>query len=279
MLVREAAMAGHFYPADPDKLRQDIEQYLISAEIEAAPSQVLALVAPHAGYAYSGPTAGHAYARVRGKKPTRVVLLGRSHHFYFDDLQVWNQGAFRTPLGDSPIDDALAADLAQEFGSDTYAHGPEHTLEVHVPFLQVAFDEVPVVPVLFGSDPRSWHADFGRSLAERLGPNDLIVASTDLSHFLKQEQANEIDRRSLDRVLSGEYDMLTREIAGGRCSMCGATAVVAAMAYAESRNAAEWRLLDYRTSGDATGDYARVVGYGAVSIERQAERGRTEEAA
>lgn len=272
MTVRRAVVAGQFYPEQPGLLEEDVRKYIDASGVVASPEQVAALVVPHAGYAYSGPTAGFAYARVRGAKPRRVVLLGRSHRYAFQGASIWETGGYESPLGILPVDVNMAAMLAQEFGgAPVEAHEVEHTLEVQAPFVQVAIGTVPMVPVLFGDEPGEWHVEFGQRLAQFLDPDDLVIASTDLSHYLTETEANLIDRESTARILERNPMQLARDLAAGNCSMCGGAAVVAAMAYANARCAGDWRLLDHRTSAHATGDTGHVVGYAAISMEYEEE--------
>jgi hypothetical protein len=267
--IREPAVAGQFYPADPDQLRSLVSEFIEEGEVDAAPDRVQALIAPHAGFIFSGPAAGRAYARARGKEPERIVLLGGSHRQLIRTAQVFSGEAFESPLGRFPIDAEFAADLAQRWKSRSdEAHAFEHSLEVHLPFVEAVFGLVPIVPVLFGSGPSEWHANAGRQLAQRLGPNDLVIASTDFSHYLSQEQAEAIDKRSIQAVLQGDWKAYADGIEEGRFSMCGAPAIVVAMTCADDRGASERVLLDYRTSAKASGDYSRVVGYAAISLER-----------
>ena len=267
--VRRPAVAGQFYPADPSVLERTVAEYLDTAEVEPMPERVIAIVAPHAGYMYSGATAGHAFARVRGMKPGRVVLLGCSHRYAIDTASVFSGEAFDTPLGRFPVDVEFASALSERLDSSYEdAHSVEHALEVMLPFLKVAVGIVPIVPVLLGSPCTDWHARVGEYLADMLDPGDLTVVSTDLSHYLSEEEANVIDRRSLDAVLSKDWRAFNKGIAKKSYSMCGASAVAASMAFAEKADADTWRLLDYRTSGAASGDYSRVVGYAAMSMER-----------
>lgn len=268
MTVRHAVVAGQFYPEQPKVLEEDVRGYIDASGVVASPAQVAVLVVPHAGYVYSGPTAGFAYARVRGAKPRRVVLLGRSHRYAFQGASIWATGGYESPLGILPVDVDMAAMLAQEFGgAPTEAHEVEHTLEVQAPFVQVAIGTVPIVPVLFGDEAGDWHVEFGRRLAQYLEPGDLVIASTDLSHYLTEAEADAIDRESLGTVLERDPMKLARGLAEGRCSMCGGAAVVAAMAFANARCAGDWLLLDHRTSAHATGDTGHVVGYAAISME------------
>ena len=271
MSVRPTAVAGMFYPADPQRLRDEVETCLAQANTAPAAGEPLGILCPHAGYVYSGTCAAHGFARIRGAAPSRVVLLGRSHRMLFDGAAFYAKGAFDTPLGSMPIDEPFAAQLVERFGQGPVeAHLPEHSLEVELPFLQVVLGDVPIVPILFGADCAPWHADFGRTLAAMLDEHDLVLASTDLSHYLPEEEANRIDHATLQGVLEQDCDQMPQAFREGRYSMCGAPAVLAAMACAKARGAQDWRLLDYRTSAKASGDRSRVVGYGALSMERAA---------
>ncbi|NIA13099.1 MAG: AmmeMemoRadiSam system protein B [Nitrospiraceae bacterium] len=277
MKARQPAVAHRFYSGDPDTLRRDVEQYMDQADVEPAPDVVAAVVAPHAGFVYSGPTAGFAYGRVRGGAPGRVIVLGASHRYAVESASVYDSGAFDTPLGSFPIDEPFAQELAKATGSATVApHETEHSIEVQLPFLAVAVGNVPIVPVLFGSPARRWHAEVGRNLAEMVDEGDLVVASTDLSHYLPQEGAEELDKRTVAAVLAQDVGVLLRGLDKGSCSMCGAPAVVAAMAYSQARGAGSWRLLDYRTSASTSGDYGQVVGYAAIAMEHAEDEGVAE---
>jgi len=267
-MTRQAVVAGQFYPEDPRVLRADVEGYIEASKVEAAPEEVCAVIAPHAGYIYSGPTAGFAYARVKGKQPKRVILLGRSHRHFFEGASVYDRGAFETPLGTLAIDEAFATALATEVQSESaQAHLQEHSIEVQIPFVQVALGAIPIVPILFGAEPGPGHLRFGETLAKRLDPSDLIIASTDLSHYQPEARANSLDKASLDAILSKDVQVLLRGLTDGTCSMCGDAPVAVAMVCASARAASEWHVLDYRTSGQTSGDFERVVGYGAISME------------
>lgn len=266
--IRKPAVAGQFYPGDPEELREMTTRFIHESGVDAAPDTTKVIICPHAGFVYSGPTAGHGYARVKGKHPKRVILLGASHRENIETASVYTEGAFESPLGTFPIDEAFAGALAAKTESkDVHPHLFEHSLEVQLPFLAALFGEVPIVPVLFGGVTREWHARVGKALAEMTDPSDLLVASTDLSHYLDEDTAIGIDRRSIDGVLSQDWRTYVQGIATGRFSMCGATAVTAAITYAKAIGALSWQLLDYRTSAQASGDRRRVVGYAAISME------------
>lgn len=269
--ARTPAVAGQFYPRSPRELRGMVDNYIESADLEPAPDTVVTVLAPHAGYVYSGPTAGFAYRRVLGKKPSRVVLLGCSHHYRFETASIYDSGTFETPVGNFTVDQPFATALADKIESySSEPHMPEHSLEVQLPFLAVSIGLVPIVPVLFGSMPSAWHAEVGRILASMLDPGDLVLISTDLSHYLTESQANEADAHALDVLLSRDVSQYVDETQHGSCAMCGAAAVVAGMAFAVARGADRWSVLDYRTSARTSGDTSRVVGYASVSMERAA---------
>jgi len=267
--IRRPVMAGRFYADEPRLLREDVEQHIRDAGESGPSARVACIIAPHAWYPFSGATAGHAYAHAAASKPKRVILLGCSHHYEFSGACVATQGAFETPLGTLAIDEAFATELHGEAEQQDFApHIPEHSLEVHLPFIHVAFGDVEIVPVLFGSRYSAWHGAFARKLAAMVDPTDLVVASTDLSHFHTDAKARAKDQQSLEYLMAKDTDTLIEASEEGRCTMCGITAVITAGIYALEREALDWRLLDYRTSAEASGDFSRVVGYAAVSMEK-----------
>lgn len=273
MSIRTAQVAGQFYPGRPEALQAVINQYLAAATVEAAPERVCALVAPHAGYIYSGPTAACAYARVRGGAPRRVVLLGVSHRHYFPGLSLCDEDYYETPLGRVPLDTAFAERLRAEFTCvGVNAHDLEHTLETQLPFIQQVLGRVPIVPVLLGTRPSKAHIHFGEHLATLLDRQDLLIASTDMSHFHPEATARQLDSHSIDRVLSGDLPVLISELCEEQCSMCGGSAVAAVLAYANAKGATRRLLLHQATSAAESGDYSRVVGYAAFSFEYEEEQ-------
>jgi AmmeMemoRadiSam system protein B len=221
---------------------------------------VRAVIAPHAGYIYSGRTAGYAFKALATfpKKQWTVYLLGPAHRVPFHGVALGEFSAFRTPLGAA----AVATDRVDEMlaRSPLYtraplAHMPEHCLEVEIPFLQSVLPDLRLVPMLFGEvDPK----DVGQELSDHIGPDDLIVVSNDLSHFFSYDQARQLDNSLLDAVLAGDTAGVLRGEA------CGRAPVVALMTIARHKG---WKaqLLDYRTSGDTAGDRRQVVGYAAIA--------------
>ncbi|MEO5365598.1 MAG: AmmeMemoRadiSam system protein B [Magnetococcus sp. WYHC-3] len=252
--LRMPAVAGLFYPEDPLALREQVRGFIQSAP--PAPREPVALVAPHAGYVYSGATAGHAYRSLHpadAQRPRRVFLLGPSHRVYLEGASVGNYHGFSTPLGVVPVDTAVTTELARQpgFTDDPAAHRQEHSLEVQLPFLQESLGAFSLVPICFGRvDP----LELGRTLSPYLSPGDLLVVSSDLSHYHPYEHAMELDGRCHQAVLALD------DAAMGSVEACGNLGMRMVMDRARRRG---WIpvLADYRNSAEISGDRSRVVGY------------------
>ncbi len=261
MRVRQPAVAGLFYPADPRELGAVLAEY---CSVEPTPAAApKALIAPHAGYVYSGPVAGHAYAAARTLAGVvdRVVLVGPAHRVVVDGLAVPTVDAFLTPLGPVAIDTearvtALACDGVV---ADDYAHAPEHSLEVQLPFLQhVLGSDLRVLPLVVGRAPASAVATV---LDELWGEREtLIVVSSDLSHYEPYAAAREHDRRTVRAILDGAPDLI------GPHDACGAYPIRGLLA-ANAEHHLDVRCRDLRNSGDTAGSRDRVVGYGAFTFD------------
>jgi AmmeMemoRadiSam system protein B len=220
----------------------------------------MGLVAPHAGYVYSGPVAGCAFALVAGSVGTirRVVLLGPSHFFTFPGFALPESSWFATPLGEHPVDDEAVAILSDNPRVRRWeeAHRDEHSLEVQLPFLTVTVGLVPVVPILTGAVGPWEVAD----VLERVwDPDTLVVVSSDLSHYLPYEEARAVDRGTADAMEDLDLDAV------GPDRACGATGVQGLLAAAR-RRCLRVRCVDLRSSGDTAGSRRRVVGYGAFGV-------------
>ena len=254
------AVAGYFYPADPARLRGELGRLMAAAPKSEDVSAPKALIVPHAGYVYSGPIAAQAYARLSAAagRIRRVVLLGPAHRVAVRGLALPETQHFATPLGEVALDqqaiEAIAG-LPQVLTSEA-AHALEHSLEVHLPFLQTVLGEFQLVPLVVGSAT----SDEVAAVLERLwgGPETLIVISSDLSHYLPYDEACETDAESVERMLRLEAG-LNHEQA------CGATPVNGLLALARRRGLRA-ELLDLRNSGDTAGDKAGVVGYAALAF-------------
>lgn len=272
--VRETAVAGRFYSGRAAALAAEVDAHVAAAreamrsrsERGAAgpPEQAQSLVgvvAPHAGYVYSGPTAGFAYAAIDPDSVNRVVLLGPAHYIAVDGVGLSTAAAWRTPLGDVPLDTELADRLAEMFDvvhAADDAHAPEHSLEVQVPFLQrVLGGEWTLVPLIVGTAEPEDLGPLVTSVAQL--PRTLIVVSTDLSHYLDYESAVAQDGRTITSVVHRRAEAIGSSDACGRYPLRGLLAAAAERDWAV-------RLLDARNSGDTAGDRSRVVGYAAFAV-------------
>ena len=260
--VRPAAVAGMFYPGSSAALAESVRACLADGATRPLPGGTLpkAVIVPHAGYVYSGPIAGAAYARLAAGRRTirRVVLLGPTHRVPVRGLALPTARAFATPLGVVEVDRKaalLALTLPQVQESDA-AHALEHSLEVQLPFLQAVLDEFRIVPFAVGDATADEVAD----VIDRLwgGPETLIVISSDLSHYHRYAEARAIDRGTADAILA-----LGPEIDHEQA--CGATPVNGLLLCARRRGLAA-ELLDLRNSGDTAGDKSRVVGYASFAF-------------
>ncbi len=257
---RPPAVAGLFYPAHPTELRQLLEKYLQAAATEAKPPK--ALIVPHAGYAYSGPAAASAYARLKPAHATitRVLLIGPSHRVGFQGLAVSAADAFVTPLGAIEIDKA-AIDKLCGLPFVVYleaAHSHEHSLEVQLPFLQVLLDDFKLVPVVAGEATPAQVEQVLDCLWG--GPETLIVISSDLSHYHDYLTAKTRDQATSTLIEQLQYEQLSAAAA------CGKVPVSGLLKWAKAQSLSI-KTVDLRNSGDTAGDHSRVVGYGAYVIE------------
>ena len=257
--VRKPAAAGRFYPANADELRAMVRGYVSAATLHGETPK--AIIVPHAGYPYSGPIAGSGYAQIARLRRivTRVVLLGPAHFVPVRGLAVPSVEAFATPLGQVPLDRDAIADLLllPQVEVLDEAHAREHSLEVHLPFLQETLGEFKLVPLAVGEAT----ADEAAQVVERLwgGPETLFVISSDLSHFHDYESAAELDRETSQLIESLQYEKLR----GTRA--CGFKPISGILKVARERGM-KVEILDVRSSGDTAGPRDRVVGYGAYAV-------------
>lgn len=259
--TRPAAVAGVFYPADPNQLHAMLSQYLQDATIPDDSSVPKAIIAPHAGYVYSGPVAATVYARLKPvhDRIRRVVLLGPSHRIPLFGLAISSVDQFETPLGPVKLDrEAInsISDLTQVRTLDE-AHSLEHSLEVHVPFLQEVLDDFSLVPLVVGDARPEEVAE----VLERLwgGPETLIVISSDLSHYHDYATARQMDQATSNAIESLDLEQIHSENACGCRPLSG-------LLYLARKKGLHAKTIDLRNSGDTAGDKKRVVGYGAYVV-------------
>lgn len=263
--VRQPAVAGRFYPGRAHDLRHGLDGLLSGARAATTPVPECpkALIVPHAGYVYSGPTAARGYALLDpfAASISRVVLLGPAHRVWVEGLALSDVDAFVTPLGEVPIDrttaDRLGA-LPSVVHSDA-AHLPEHSLEVQLPFLQAVLGAFTLVPVVVGdAEPESVAAVLEEAWG---GAETLLLISSDLSHYLPYDQARSTDADTISRILALSWPLPDR-------SACGARGINGLLLAARDHGLVP-TLVDARNSGDTAGDKARVVGYACVSFTAQ----------
>lgn len=280
MGVRRPCVAGAFYPADPERLKNAIREcFTHRLGPGALPEQrrpvrsIVSVVCPHAGYMYSGPTAAHSYHHLASEaSPESIVILGPNHTGQGGRVSIWGTGAWETPLGMAPVDEELARAIfeASDFiDMDETAHIREHSIEVQLPFLQYIYGEAPFVPICMRFQDLETSRKVGRAIAEASeGKDVLILASTDLTHMESKSSAAAKDRGVIDRIASMDEAALQNWVRSQRVTMCGYGPVSAALVASKLMGASRAEILSYSTSGDITGDASAVVGYAAAKITR-----------
>lgn len=268
-MIRHPAVAGRFYPHDQASLRDEAGSYL--ADIQSTgPMRALGCIAPHAGYLYSGHVAGAVFART--EVPQCCIVLCPNHTGMGPALSIMSEGEWQTPLGNVPIDTALAANLKQRFPAlqeDSAAHRAEHAVEVELPFLQLRQPELRFVPIALGTRQFETLEQLGNAIADGITAQKesvLIVASSDMNHYESDTVTRAKDHRAIERILvldpRGLYDVVTQQ----DISMCGFGPAVVMLTAARKLGAKSAELVKYATSGDISGDRDRVVGYAGVVV-------------
>jgi AmmeMemoRadiSam system protein B len=277
--VRPSPIAGQWYEANPQRLAAQVDRYINTAALPVLAGQVVAVMSPHAGHLYSGPVAGYAYAALRGTHPEVVAVISPMHYMTLDPLLTTAHAAYETPLGPVPVAQELVrkvsgllqADLG--FGLSPVRRDPEHSLEIQLPFLQRVLDgEFLLLPVMVRDQTARVTRALGHALAQALqGRQALLVASTDLSHFYPQATAAALDHEVLRQVEAFDPQGVLEVEEQGKGFACGRGALAAVLWAAKELGADHVQLLKHATSGDVTGDFTRVVGYGAAVITRAAQ--------
>ena len=269
--VRKPAVAGAFYPADPETLRKLVDSFLARAESSLVDGQIYALVSPHAGYPYSGQVAGTAYKQVQGKTYDAVVVIAPSHSEYFEGVSVYDRGGYETPLGLVPIDQTLAEAMVNSdalINSSTAGHRGEHSLEVQLPFLQRAVKDLRIVPIIMAD--RSWATceRLARAVVKAAqGKHILIVASSDLYHGYSYDECVATDNRTLEVLEAYQPETLCRGLAKETYQACGGGPIAVALLAAREMGANTARVIARTNSNDVTGERGGYcVGYAAAAI-------------
>lgn len=267
--VRPPSVAGLFYPADRDELEATCRKLLVDAksDVKAPPARkIFGIIAPHAGYQYSGYTAAHGYSLLEPNEFESVIIISPSHREYFDGISVFSGKSYSTPLGEVEVDDNLRElflETAGEWVIESRAgHKAEHALEVQLPFLQLSLGAFKLLPIVMGDQKRKYCESLGKVIADltRKG-RTLVVASSDLSHYYDYDTANEMDSVCTVDVLAVDPDKLMDDLEGRRCEACGGGPISALLYAVRTKGGMEANILYHCNSGDTTGDKNGVVGY------------------
>ncbi len=269
-MIRSPAVAGLFYPGLQAVLNRNIDELLLRAAAQGKQGRLKGLIAPHAGYAYSGYTAATGYKLLKERPFSSVIIVGPSHREYFNGVSIYAGDAFKTPLGDVEVDADLRNELVHAWKDIAVAetgHADEHSVEVQLPFLQKVLKSFSFVPVVMG-DQRSEHC---RRLAEAIGEacsgkNVLLVASSDLSHYHPYKAAIELDRMVLDEIERYNPERLMERLEAEEVEACGGGPVAAVMMAARKLGANSSQILHYCNSGDVSGEKDAVVGYVSAAL-------------
>lgn len=270
-MIRDAVVAGYFYPGRPESLLRTLEELIDVTEEKIS---AISIVVPHAGYIYSGKVAGKVYGRIQ--PPDLAIILGPNHTGLGPEVSLFSGEAFRTPFGLVKVNRDLVK-LLLEYSNlispDTLAHKREHSLEVQVPFLQYLNPDIEIVPLCIGHLSLEEIRELGDALSQAVaqfedstGRDVLIVASSDFSHYEPQAIANTKDLLAINEILNLSEEGLLRVVYQERISMCGVFPVAITICASKLLGAEKAVLVDYKTSGDITGDYSAVVGYGGIII-------------
>lgn len=262
---RFPAVGGQFYPSDGNALKKMLGNFLSKAE--ASSLKPLALISPHAGYVFSGQCAAYSYAILRAFDFKNAVILSPNHTGIGAPVSVYPEGEWVTPLGEMRVNQGLAAAIGKEFWLDGDAHAMEHSVEVQLPFLQCIKKDVSIVPITIGDQSLGTMKRLGKCLAGHLGKDDMVIASTDFSHYVPEKTAKANDMHAIKAIEELNEGKLYQAIKQYSISMCGYGGVAASIAYAKEKGAKKGRLLNYDTSATASHDASSVVGYASMVLE------------
>jgi MEMO1 family protein len=266
--IRKPVIAGTWYPGSPKVLRAEIEGYFNNVPDTKIDGRITGLVVPHAGYMYSGQVAAYAYKIIKEKTFDAVVVVGPSHRTFFHGVSIYDKGGYETPLGVIPVDVSLAKDImaySEIIFPMPDAHSQEHSLEIQLPFLQVALGEFCFVPLVMAEQDHQSCESLAESIFRALGNRKvLIVGSSDLSHFHSYEKALKLDSVALKHIEKMDGRSLSEDLGKNVCEACGGGPAVVTMMVSKKIGADRAKILNYANSGDVTGDKKSVVGYASA---------------
>jgi MEMO1 family protein len=268
-MIRQPAVAGQFYPGTAAQLKKMIGSFV---EKDAEKTDVIGLLAPHAGYIYSGPVAGQVISRI--KFSDTFIIIGPSHTGEGKPYSIMAEGSWKTPLGDVQIDTELAKKIlsvSTYLKEDSLAHVYEHSIEVQVPFLQYFKPDVKIVPIILSSAPGEVYKAIGKEIVRALRElkrEAVILASSDMNHYESQTITQKKDKQAIEAMLNMDPDELLKRIEAQRITMCGYAPAIVLMTAAREIGGAKAELVKYQTSGDSSGDYNAVVGYAGILFKK-----------
>ena len=265
--IRRSVIAGSWYPGTKAELGRMLDGFLANVKKEELGGELMGLIAPHAGYVYSGQVAAYAYKQLEGLDFPIVAIVSPVHRMFVGRYAVTAKRYYETPLGLVEVDGELVDALDEAVGLNRVERDDEHSLEIQLPFLQRVLGRFKLLPVMMGDQSLPACRALGEALAGVLrGKRALLVASTDLSHFHPYDTAVRLDRVVLDHIERFDPEGLALDLERGRCEACGGGPVIAVMLAAKALGANRARVLKYANSGDVTGDRWQVVGYVAGAI-------------
>jgi AmmeMemoRadiSam system protein B/AmmeMemoRadiSam system protein A len=268
-MIRQSAVAGQFYPESPAQLKKMIETFI---DRDAEKTDVVGLLAPHAGYIYSGGVAGAVLSKIKFKDT--FVILGPSHTGQGKPFSIMTSGIWKTPLGDVQIDSEMAnkiLSVSKYLEGDLLAHRFEHSIEVQLPFLQYFKPDVKIVPIILASAGADIYKAIGLEIVKafgELGRDAIIFASSDMNHYESQTIARKKDSQAIDAMLKLDPDELFNRVQQQDISMCGYAPAIVMMTAARELGGNKVELIKYQTSGDVSGDYNSVVGYAGLIVKK-----------
>lgn len=267
--VRPSAIAGSWYPGKPDQLAKSVDAFLKDAAAPEVPGTLVGVVAPHAGHRYSGAVAAHAFKAMQGMEVDTIAVISPMHYSYDAPLLTTGHDAYETPLGEIPVDQEAMKEIRN--GLDVpikpIYDDPEHSLEIELPFLQRVFKAFKLIPIMIRNDSASVCLALAKAIASALpGRRHLLVASSDLSHFYPQPVAKKYDTYMLAQVEAFDPLGVLQAEEEEKGFACGKGAIATVLAAAKQMGATGAKVVKHATSGDVTGDYSSVVGYGAAVI-------------
>lgn len=265
---RPPYFAGYFYPEKPGVLQAQIQKMLNTATHDFNFPNLHTIIAPHAGYTYSGLTAAYAYNAVNGKKYSTVIILSPSHHEYFPGISIYDGDAYETPLGLVPVNQDVS-ELLVKSSKRIYrgkeGHREEHAIEVQLPFLQTVLNDFTIVPIVMGDQNETYVETLAESLVSVLNDETLIVVSSDLSHYHSQKKADIMDAKIAEYIEALDYNGLMRDLNSGKSEACGGGLILSVLkAIEQKQNKA--KVIHRTTSGEVSLDYQQVVGYLSAAI-------------